>query len=70
MPRRYCEWTEIQEDSRIYNTCQDEFHLTEGLDLYPYCPFCGGTIKVVEVSGEDDVFESGSPAPSGGADGG
>jgi hypothetical protein len=62
MPRRYCEWSEIQEDTGVYNTCEDEFHLTEGLDLYKYCPFCGGTIKVVPVSGEDDVLDTRSPA--------
>jgi hypothetical protein len=50
MPRRFCEWSEIEPGSEIYNTCREgeEFHLTPGLDLYPYCMWCGGTIKVVE----------------------
>lgn len=52
MPRRYCEWSEIEPSSGIYNTCEEgeEFHLTPGLDLYPYCQWCGGKIKVVELA--------------------
>jgi hypothetical protein len=46
-----CEWSEIEEGSGIYNTCKEgeEFHLTEGLDLYPFCQWCGGRIKVVRL---------------------
>lgn len=59
MPRRICRWSEIEPGSGVYNTCTDEeFHLTEGLDLYPYCQWCGGTIRVVDIAdqcgGQDD----------------
>lgn len=49
---RKCEWSEIEDDSGVYNTCREgeEFHLTEGLELYPFCHWCGGRIKVVRVS--------------------
>lgn len=44
-----CEWSEIEDGSRIYNTCRpgEEFHLTEGLELWPHCHFCGKRIEVV-----------------------
>jgi hypothetical protein len=43
-----CEWVEIEADSGVYNTCQpgEEFHLTEGLELWPYCHLCGRQIEV------------------------
>lgn len=45
-----CEWSEIEEGSGIYNTCKEgeEFHLTEGMELWPFCHWCGNSIKVVE----------------------
>ena len=50
--RRKCEWSEIEDDSGIYNTCMsgEEFHLTQGMELYPFCHWCGGRIKVVRLS--------------------
>jgi hypothetical protein len=49
---RICEWTPIEDGCTVYNVgCQDgheEFHLTEGLDLWPFCPWCGGKVSVVE----------------------
>lgn len=47
-----CEWEEIEDGSGIYNTCKDgeEFHLTEGLELYPHCHWCGGEIVVMSSS--------------------
>ena len=47
--RRRCEWTPIEEGVEVYNTCVEgeEFHLTPGLDLWPFCPYCGGRIAVV-----------------------
>jgi hypothetical protein len=52
---RVCEWTEIQADSDIYNTCVEgqEFHLTPGYELYPFCHWCGGKIVVVDDSAND-----------------
>lgn len=51
MPYRFCDWSEIESDSGIYNTCKEgeEFHLTPELDLWPYCHLCGGRIRVVEL---------------------
>jgi hypothetical protein len=50
VPRKVCDWSEIEADSGIYNTCREgeEFHLTEGLELYPFCHWCGGKIRVTE----------------------
>jgi hypothetical protein len=47
-----CEWTEIEAGSGIYNTCKEgeEWHVPEGLELYPFCHWCGYGIKVVEFS--------------------
>lgn len=49
--KRVCEWSEIEEGSSIYNTCREgeEFHLSEGMDLWPRCHWCGGLIKVVAL---------------------
>lgn len=54
--RRKCEWSEIEDGSGVYNTCMDgeEFHLTEGMELYPFCHWCGGRIKVVRVSESEE----------------
>jgi hypothetical protein len=45
-----CEWSPIEDGSTTYNTCKDgeEFHLTEGLELYPFCQWCGRRVEVVE----------------------
>lgn len=45
-----CEWSEIEGGSGIYNTCRpgEEFHLAEGLELWPHCHFCGRGIEVVD----------------------
>ena len=58
MPRKVCKWTEIEPDSRIYNTCQEgeEFHLDQGMELYPFCMWCGGKI-VPDVELPDQVAE-------------
>ena len=53
--KKRCEWTPIEADSNVYNVgCQDaeEYHLTEGCDLYPYCQWCGGKIKVVDFASD------------------
>jgi hypothetical protein len=51
---RECEWSEIEEGSRVYNTCssgtEGEFHLHEGLELWPYCMWCGGKVVVTTVT--------------------
>lgn len=60
MPRKTCNWSEIEPDAGIYNTCKDgeEFHLTPGLDLYPFCMWCGGRIVVtVELPESNAVSE-------------
>lgn len=46
--RRVCKWIEVTEGSGLYNTCTDgeEFQLKEGFELYPFCHWCGGLIKV------------------------
>ena len=44
----HCVWTPIEDGVPIYNPgCPDgeEFHLTDGLDLYPFCPYCGDSIE-------------------------
>ncbi len=49
MPRKICEWTPIEEDSPVYTpSCPDgeEWQLDEGCELYPFCHWCGGRIKV------------------------
>lgn len=48
MPRKICNWSEIEPESGVYNTCQEgeEFHLDQGMELYPFCQWCGGRIKV------------------------
>lgn len=44
-----CEWSPIDADSDTYNTCTaDEFHLTQGCELYPFCHWCGKRIVVLE----------------------
>lgn len=50
-----CEWVPIEKDADIYNVgCQtnEEYHLTEGCELYKFCQWCGGEIYVVDF--EDD----------------
>jgi hypothetical protein len=46
-----CEWSPIEDGSTTYNTCKDgeEFHLTEGLELYPFCQWCGRPIEVTSL---------------------
>jgi hypothetical protein len=57
---RTCEWIEIEDGSGIYNTCKEgeEFHLTEGLELYEFCMHCGGKIVIGE---QQDETEGGKP---------
>lgn len=53
-----CEWTPIEKDADIYNVgCQEreEYHLTEGCELYKYCQWCGGEIYVVDLEADDDA---------------
>lgn len=47
-----CEWSEIEADSGIYNTCKEgeEWHVSEGLEPFPFCHWCGNSIKIVESS--------------------
>jgi len=50
--RRVCVWTPIEEDSPVYTpSCPDgeEWQLDEGCELYPFCHWCGGRIKVGEI---------------------
>lgn len=53
-----CIWSEIEEGVKVYNTCKEgeEFHLTEGLELYPFCQWCGQPVVV-----ESSVSESAKP---------
>lgn len=46
MPRKICQWTEIEPDAGVFNTCKEgeEFHLSPGFDLHPDCMWCGGKI--------------------------
>lgn len=62
VPRKVCEWSEIEADSGIYNTCKEgeEFHLTAGLDLYEFCQWCGGRIKVVALPDSAGAEHAGS----------
>lgn len=48
-----CVWSPIEKGSRVYNTCQpgEEFHLTEGFELNPFCHQCGREI-IVETTGD------------------
>jgi hypothetical protein len=50
--RRTCEWIPIEDDSDVYNTCEEgeEWHVPEGSEPFPFCHWCGGRIKVVEFS--------------------
>ena len=52
---RVCEWSRIEPDCDVFNTCKeyDEFHLTEGLDLWPHCHWCGGKIEVIDSHAAD-----------------
>jgi hypothetical protein len=54
MPRKICEWSEIEPGSNIFNTCKegDEFYLNEGMDLWPFCHWCGLKIEVTAIDGE------------------
>jgi hypothetical protein len=56
MPRKICEWSEIEPGTGVYNTCTngEEFHLYDGLDLWPYCHWCGGKIEVVELTDDTE----------------
>lgn len=47
--RKPCEWSRIEPDCDVFNTCKEgeEFHLTEGLDLWPHCPWCGRKVEVI-----------------------
>jgi hypothetical protein len=49
LKRRVCEWSEIEEGTGKFNTCKpgESFHLTQGMDLYPFCHWCGLEIEVV-----------------------
>lgn len=52
-----CEWSEIEEGSGIYNTCQEgeEFHLHQGMELWPYCHLCGRKIAVADPAKNGDA---------------
>lgn len=47
--RAPCEWVEIEEGTEVYNTCRagEEFHLTEGMELWPHCHWCGRKIVAI-----------------------
>lgn len=46
-----CQWSQVEVDSADYNTCKEgeEWHLPEGLDLFPHCHWCGRRIEVVPL---------------------
>lgn len=46
--RRHCVWVQEQDYPVYYAGCKenDEFHLAPGMDLYPYCHWCGGLIEI------------------------
>lgn len=50
LKRRVCEWSEIEEGIGKFNTCKpgESFHLTQGMDLYPFCHWCGLEIEVTD----------------------
>lgn len=50
LKRRVCEWSEIEEGTGKFNTCKpgESFHLTQGMDLYPFCHWCGLKIEVTD----------------------
>lgn len=57
-----CGWSLIEKDSNVYNVgCQqgEEYHLTEGYELYKFCQWCGGQIDVFELDDDDDSCEAG-----------
>jgi hypothetical protein len=60
---KVCDWYPIEKDSNIYNTCKEgeEFHLTEGMELWPYCHLCGGKIEVVTDTDDDDLDDGSAP---------
>lgn len=45
-----CKWTEIEEGTGKFNTCKpgESFHLSQGMDLYPFCHWCGREIEVTD----------------------
>jgi hypothetical protein len=49
---RTCNWEQEQDYPVFYPACQEgreEFNLTPGLDLWPFCPWCGGRVSVVHT---------------------
>lgn len=55
---RRCVWTQEQDYPVYYAGCKDSeaFHLAPGLDLYPYCHWCGGLIEIGSAhSGDCDA---------------
>lgn len=45
---RRCVWVQEQDYPVYYAGCKEneEFHLAPGMDLYPYCHWCGGLIEI------------------------
>lgn len=51
-----CEWSAIEDGCGIYNTCKEgeEWYVPQGLELFPFCHWCGNRIQVVELSDSAD----------------
>jgi len=62
---KVCDWYPIEKDSTIYNTCKEgeEFHLTPGMELWPYCHLCGGKIQVITDADLDDIDDGSEANP-------
>ena len=50
-----CEYTPIQEgdESNLQTDCGEEWHLPDGLELYPFCAFCGRPTRLTALENVD-----------------
>ena len=51
-----CKWVASEHGSTMFNTgCENspEFYLTDGLDLYDFCPFCGHRIEAAPPASDE-----------------
>lgn len=57
---RTCEWSQTYDWSGQYNTCKEgeEWHLPDGLELFPYCHYCGGKIVIVDHADSPETKEA------------
>jgi hypothetical protein len=42
---RTCQYEQVDGSSMHLTSCGHEFHLDAGMDLYDYCPHCGGSVE-------------------------